>query len=254
MAIDLKIFSVCDHRIHRELIQIESDLKSLKIPRVISSTSGIVLYINDYKVSEDSSLNGFSLEYDSTVSNFKKYKLVFNQKRKALDDIYEITYSVIPNLCPKCTGQKIHNDISFNSLGIINTVQNEEKLMQDVKKGLLTNIESNPFHLWYGTNLNRIIGSKVYNIDSLRAYLIQEVNNFLDKYLDIQIKQSQYQNVTDRESYYQTLLVDLIPDEFEPTLWTLNIIFQNRTGADLAFEKKVEIPSASVGAQYFNFK
>jgi len=254
MAIDMKIFSVCDHRIYRELVQIDSDLKTLKIPRILASTASVEVFINDEKVKIESPLNGYSLELDGVVGNFKRYKLVFKKRRKALDDLYEISYSVLSNLCPKCSGLRVHNDLSYNTLGLVNTVQNEEKLMQEVKKGLLTVIESNPFHIWYGTNINKIIGSKVFNVDTLRSYLIQEVNVFLEKYLDIQIKQGQYQVVTDRESYYQTLLVDLVPDEVEPTLWTLNIIFQNRTGADLAFEKKVEIPSAGVGAQFFNFR
>jgi hypothetical protein len=253
MSIDLKIFSVCDHRINKEIVQINSDYKTIKIPRILAS-SEVSMYINDNKVDSKSLINGYSLEVDEIVGNFKRYKIVFNKKRKALDDFYEISYSVLSNLCPKCTGLKLNNDISYNNLGLVNIVQNEEKLLQEVKKGLLTLIGSNPFHIWYGTNINKLIGSKIFNIDTLRAYLIQEVNLFLDKYLDIQIKQGQYQAVSDRESYYQTLLVDLVPDEIDPTYWTLNIIFQNRTGADLAFEKRVEVPSAGVGAQFFNFK
>lgn len=253
MSIDLKIFSICDHRIYKELVQISLDYKTIKLPRILASKN-IELYINDSKVSQDSTVNGYSLEIDELVGNFKRYKLVFKKPRKSVDDFYEVSYSVLSNLCPKCTGQKINNDISYNNLGLVNTVQNEEKLLQEVKKGLLTTIGSNPFHIWYGTNINKLIGSKIYNVDSLRAYLVQEVNVLLEKYLDIQIKQGQYQVVTDRESYYQTLLVDLVPDENEPTYWTLNVIFQNRTGADLAFEKRVEVPSAGVGAQFFNFR
>lgn len=253
MSIDLKIFSICDHRINKEIVQINSDYKTIKLPRILAS-SNIDLYINDNLIDSKSSINGFNLEIDEIVGNFKRYKIVFNKIRKSLDDFYEVSYSVLSNLCPKCTGLKVLNDISYNNLGLVNTVQNEEKLLQEVKKGLLTTIGSNPFHIWYGTNINKLIGSKIVNVDTLRAYLVQEVNLYLDKYLDIQIKQGQYQQVSDREAYYQTLLVDLTPDETDPTYWTLNIIFQNRTGADLAFEKRIEVPSAGVGAQFFNFR
>lgn len=242
MSIDFKIFAVCDHRIRREYLKIDPDLKTIRIPRLVSSISNIELFINGFLVSPTSQVNGFSIESDEFGVSDQKKKIIFKNKRKSKDDFFEVSYSVMPELCPKCTGSKLVNDESYNSLGVVNTVSNEEKLLQEVKKGLLTKLGSNAFHSWWGTKISQAVGSKVVNADSLRAYMIQEVTIFLDKYLDIQVQQSQYQSVTDREAYYQTLLIDAEPDPEDVTVWTLTVIFQNRTGNDMLFEKKFDSP------------
>jgi hypothetical protein len=243
MSIDFKIFAVCDHKVSREVVQIDSDRRTLRIPRLTSSSTDIQVYINGTLVNKNSSVSGYTVETDEFGINDLKKKIVFANKKKSLDDFFEVSYPVLSSVCPKCLGLKILNDESYNSLGLINTVSNEEKILQEVKKGLLTTLGGNPFHSWWGTKLNQVIGSKVANADSLRAFMIQEVSVFLDKYLDIQTQQSQYQGVTDRESFYQLLLVDVESDPDDPTIWTLSVIFQNRTGADMVFEKKFEAPS-----------
>lgn len=242
MSIDFKIFSICDHFIAKEVIQIDSDLKTIRIPRVTSS-SNVSLYINGFLTNSDSLVNEFTLEEDETSYKLQKKKIVFKNKRKAHDDFFEVSYPVISTLCPKCTGLRVLNDESYNNLGLITTVSNEEKLLQEVKKGLLTKLGSNPFHTWWGTKISQLIGTKVHNVDAIRAIIIQEVSIFLEKYLDIQTHQSQYQSVTDREAFYQTLLVDVEPNPEDPTIWTISVIFQNRTGNDMVFEKKFEAPS-----------
>lgn len=254
MSIDFKIFAVCDHRIHREFISIDSDNKTIRIPRVTSSSNNIFLYVNGNLVNKDHQVYKYTIQTDENSFEYKKLKIVFENSIKFFDNFYEISYSVLSNLCPKCTGQKILNDFSYNSLGKINTVQNEEKLLQEVKKGLLTELGSNPFHSWIGTRINSLLGSKIFSIDSLRANLIQEVSNYLERYLDVQFQQARFQEVTDREAFGQIITVEAELDPIEPTLLTLTVIFQNRTGADLAFEKKVEIPASSVNAQFFNLR
>jgi hypothetical protein len=254
MSIDFKIFAICDHRIHREFLAIDSDNRTLRIPRVTSSSNNISLYVNGNLIKSDNPIYNYTIQTDENSVDFKKLKIVFNKPVKFFDNFYEISYSVFSNLCPKCTGQKIINDESYNTLGQINIVQNEEKILQEVKKGLLTVLGSNPFHSWIGTRINTLIGSKIFNIDSLKANLIQEVSNYLERYLDVQYQQARFQEVTDREAFGQIILIDAAIDPIEPTLLTLTVIFRNRTGADLAFEKKVTIPASSVNAQFFNLR
>ncbi|MDB4330348.1 hypothetical protein N9948_01360 [bacterium] len=254
MSLDIKIFSVCDHKINEEEVQVSSDLRTIPIPRVTSS-SEIRLFINGFEVEQDSPRDGWSIQGDDLSFNYQKSKIILNKKRKSTNDFFLISYSVLPDLCPKCISLRVHNDESYTNLGLISFVQNEEKLIQEVKKGLLTELSSNPFHTWIGTEIHKLIGTKVYNADTVRANLVQEVSVYLDKYLDVQTQQTQYQSVTDREAFFQTLLIDADFDPEDPTIWTLTVIFQNRTGADMVFEKKLELPSQSnFSSRAFNFE
>jgi hypothetical protein len=88
-----------------------------------------------------------------------------------------------------------------------------------------------------------IVGSKAYDIDLLKSQITQEVSRYIEKYIDIQTQQAQYQEVTDRESLYQLLSVEVTPDyNVDISYWTVSVMFQNRTGNTMLYEKKFEIP------------
>lgn len=246
MSIDFKIFSICDHMVHQEVVQIDSDLKTIRMPRIISS-SDITLFINGFNIVKTNNTHKWNLEKDDSSFLGQKTKIVFNKKRRSLDDFYEISYSVPLQYCPKCFGLKVHNDESFSNLGKINTVANEEKLLQEVKKGVLTELGSNAFHTWIGTRIHKLVGSKVYNADIVRANVIQEVSVYLENYLSVQTQQAQYQSVTDRESFFKILVIEATQDTNDPTFWIVSIIFQNRAGNDLLFERRIQLPGSNIG-------
>jgi len=242
MSIDFKIENTCDHLIHYEQVAIDEDLKIIRIPRTLSS-SNVTLNINGYDISSNHSKFGWTLENDTDFIYTKRSKIIFKNKRKSLTDFYFVSYSSVPKFCPKCKGLRIHNDFSYNALGKLKTVANEDKLLQEIKKGLTTELGSNPFHTWIGTQIYTLIGSKIYNVSLLRARLIDEINKYIEKYIDVQIKQSSYQDVTDRELFGQLLSIDVEPqDDIDPSYWIVSIIFSNKTGADLLYEKKIDIP------------
>jgi hypothetical protein len=245
MSIDSKLYKICDHKIYEEDVQIDDDLKTIRLPRTLTSKK-ILLYINGFLIDQNNPQNGWFVENDERTSLTYKQKIVFHKKRKSSSDFFHVTYSVEPDFCPKCFGAKVHDDISFSSLGKTNMVENEEKLLQEVRKGVTTHLGSNPFHTWIGTQLYKLIGSKVADANFVRATMIQEVNDYLEKYLEIQTQQAKYQDITDRESFLQSLLIDAQQDDFDPTVWILSIIFQNRTGNEMIYERKIEIPGSYV--------
>lgn len=54
----------------------------------------------------------------------------------------------------------IDGDLKIDPDGTIKTVNDTEKLRQDILKIIVTPIGSNKYHLWYGTNISpKIIGS-----------------------------------------------------------------------------------------------
>jgi hypothetical protein len=245
MSKDLKLFKICDHRVVEEEVQIDEDRRTIRIPRTLASQR-VNLWINGFEFERDNSLNPWNIEADERSTITKRSKIVFRKKRKSLDDFFQISYFVESRFCPKCFGLRILNDPSYSKLGFAAMVTNEEKLLQEVKKGLTTELGSNAFHEWIGTLIHKLVGTKIFNTDALRSQVVQEVSQYLEKYLDSQTQQARYQEVTDRESFLQTLAIDMVQElETDPTLWTLTVIFQNRTGADMVFEKTVQIPGPS---------
>ena len=134
-------------------------------------------------------------------------------------------------------------DHTYSKLGRVVTVENEEKLLQEVKKGLTTELGSNLFHEWIGTRIYQLIGSKTTSFQLIKSRIIQEISQYIEKYIDIQLQQSNYQTVSDREVFGKVLSIDVVPEvDIDISYWTISILFRNRTGDNLIYEKKVEIP------------
>jgi len=242
MSIDSKIENICDHLIHEEQLEIDSDLRTLRIPRTLAS-SNVTVFVNGYKIASNNEKFGWSVQNDETSLYTKRSKIVFKNKRKSDSDFYTVSYSAVPDFCPKCRGLRIINDEVYTTLGKIRTSRNEDKLLQEVKKGLATHLGSNPFHAWVGTQIHELIGSKIYNEDLVRARIVEEVTRYLEKYVDIQLQQGNYQEVTSREAFGQILAIDVVPQEdIDVSYWILSVIFNNRTGSDMLYEKKIDIP------------
>jgi len=246
MSQDLKIYKICDHRIIKEQVYIDSDYKTIHIPRNLA-TKNVDLWVNGYLTPSKNNFHGWILQEDPTIIYAKRYKIIFNKKNKSLDDFYFISYSVPTAYCPKCLGLGVLNDESYDRLGKAYMVQNEDKLMQEVKKGVSTNLGSNPFHVWIGTLIYQLIGSKVYNVDSIKSKIVYEINNYLEQYLDVQIQQYNYQTVTDREAFLKILSIDVAPQiQTDVSYWIVTIIFRNRAGQDYIYEKQLAQPGTSI--------
>jgi len=242
MSIDSKIENICDHQINEEQLEIDPDLKTLRIPRTLGSRD-VLLRVNGFPIEPDNDLFGWSIQNDEISLFTKRSKLVFKNKRKSIDDFYVVTYFSQPKFCPKCQGLRVLNDEGYTKLGKISTVKNEEKLLQEVKKGLATFLGSNPFHLWIGTQIHTMIGTKIFNVDLIRARIVEEVSKYLEKYIDVQLQQGGYQEVTAREAFGHIISIEVEPlDQIDSSYWILSVIFSNRTGSDLLYERKVEIP------------
>lgn len=242
MSKDASIYATCDHKIIRETVSIKSDYRTIPIPRSLASRV-VELWINGYNITQDNSEQGWQIDLDETATYLVKSKIIFKKKRKSADDFYEITYYVEGKYCPKCLGLRVLNDESYSRLGLLNIVENEDKLLQEIKKGLTTYLGSNPFHTWLGTEIHKLIGGKVSNVGIVRSKIIQEVSAFIERYRDIQNQQSQFQAITPRETFYSLTSVNAGPENpDDPTYWLIEVTFSNATGDEMLYEKRVEIP------------
>ncbi|MDO8640273.1 MAG: hypothetical protein Q7R33_01915 [Nitrosarchaeum sp.] len=134
-------------------------------------------------------------------------------------DIISVDYQVSISQCRKCkrTGQV--NDYDYDKLGDLITVQREQKMLQDLLK-LTTAIKgSNKAHPWWGTSLVTYIGTArvpEYYIPRFKG----EVVTAGEIIKDLQVQQTQYQQVDDEEffSFLNNIVVeqsDVDPDLYE---------------------------------------
>ena len=134
--------------------------------------------------------------------------VTYNYRSVNPTDIISVSYQVDVNKCKKCkrTGQL--NDFDYDKLGELITVQDEQKLMQDVLKFTIAIKGSNKAHSWWGTSLVSYIGTakvQEYYDPKFKSEIIDGGS----KIKDLQLQQSQYQEVTDEEffSYFDNIVV-----------------------------------------------
>ena len=131
-------------------------------------------------------------------------------------------------------------DIKFNNLGKAVVVRDEQKLIQDIETMVTTVLGSNPFHKSIGTNIKSLIGQKVFDLRSIRAQLSKEIVDGINKYVNMQDKQIEFQTVTAKETFFKLLNIEADPTrEDVPSLWNINITFQNLEGSVLVDEVDV---------------
>jgi len=100
MSFDLNLQTVCNHRIDKELVTLDTDRQSLRASRPIAA-SNVVLFASGDAVSNSL----YSVIYDSqaTLSNQSR-KISLKKKWNSIEDFFELSYITISGFCPKCVG------------------------------------------------------------------------------------------------------------------------------------------------------
>jgi len=248
MTIELKIEQSCVHLVVDEVCTIESDLKSLRTLRPISN-SQVELKINGFLISDVMSItNGFRLIRDPyAVDNSRLIE--FRSLRRSTDDILEVTYYTRPSECRRCHGLRIEQDYRYSDIdGSLITVNKESKLVQDLRKIILTSIGSNIFHLWYGTSIPDLIGSKISSASFVRAKIDSDIRTAIRRYVDTQDKQRRAllnvpkSSMDAGERFGQLLKLDVQQDQAEPTAFNVQIAFTSRSNEMLTIDTTLSVP------------
>lgn len=169
-------------------------------------------------------------------------KVFFKRQLPATDDLFELSYVTDPINCRRAFGLRLENDVRFNKRGRVITVKNEEKLLQDVEKFVVTIRGSNPYHPYVGSGLMGLIGTAYRSPDLVRLKLVQEVTDTLENLRDLQLQQDEYQYITEREFFAKLESVEMEQSPLDPTVFMLHIEFSNITGGIETFEKRVALP------------
>lgn len=138
---------------------------------------------------------------------------------------FKTTYTVELSRCPRCRGTGVENDWRFDEQGEVRMVGDENLLTQMGLKILLTEVGSNPYHTWYGTNFISQIGSKA--LANAAATIQEDARETLRRLKSLQERQATYQNVTGKERLYVIERVNVVPFEDNPTAFALDVVVRN---------------------------
>lgn len=239
MSYDLKITTVCNHRIYRELVTLGDDRRSIRLSQPLSA-SNTQLFASDDLVPS----SGYSIVYDPEAITIQQPRMILlNQKWRALEDYFEVNYTTIKNSCPKCAGLEVLNDIEYDIRGDLIVVRNEELLLQNLEKFTVTEKQSNPFHTYIGTFLVKLLGQKIIDSSFISSKITQEINSTLDVLRSLQ---DQYiytdRPVTNGELLDEIQEVKVRFDVDDPTIIRTDISVTAKSGRTVDYSQFLQLP------------
>ncbi len=242
MSFDLLIEQVCTHLVIDEVRTLDADLRTVRTLRAIAN-SQVELKINGFLVEDASNPNvGFLLVRDVNSVDPTARLLQFRRLRKATDEFYEVSYYTRASECRRCLGLRIENDYRYTLDGDLVEVEDEQKLIQEIKKIVTTQITSNRFHTWYGTSIPSLIGSKITNAGFIRTKIMNEIRQALERYASIQKQQARLQTVSPKERFVRVLQIDVEQDPVEPTAFNVSLAFTNQFRETLVSDMTIRLP------------
>lgn len=135
---------------------------------------------------------------------------------------YLTTYRTLRDNCPKCGGTDYSKDIYFNEYGRIEIVSGSTKLVQYIRKAIMTEIGSNEFFENYGSTLSEIIGRK-FTVAS-QANLQKSVYDAVNHLIEIQ---KEVLDLTPEESILKIKSIDILQDNIDPRALRVHIAILN---------------------------
>ncbi len=138
---------------------------------------------------------------------------------------YSVTYTVPPDQCLRCRGTEVENDYRFDTQGEAITVTDENLLYQSCLKVILTELGSNIYYPWYGSNLADLIGSKA--IGGTASGIRQSVMNALTRFQNLQNAQAKFQRITAKERLFSVDGVVVTPSSEDPTVFLVEVNVRN---------------------------
>lgn len=240
MSLDIKIQNLCDHVVNWELGTLQQDRKSVLFQKPIASKASLQVRMNNVPISPSQ----YSLDINQEVlASDRPFIVVLKHKTKLFQPLIEARYTTIPTFCRKCLGLKYVDDFEYLSSKDMSTVRDEELLLQNVEKYVITKIQSNPFHSWIGTTLHTIVGSKIVDVDLLTTRMTEQVNSAINKLKTVQRQlQASGREVTPGE-LFGDLLSLTVTQMKDPSAFNIMVKFTAQSGKVLVYEQPVDLQS-----------
>lgn len=152
----------------------------------------------------------------------------------------KVTYTAMPERCPRCNGTYIENDYRFDPQGDVITITNEDLLYQACLKAILTVQGSNPYHRSFGSKITTRIGHKLVGAS---AQLVKEdVINALGQVRTLQAGQKKAQNISNREFLLAVQSVEVRPSADDPTIFFVDVTVRNASNRVINLTTVFSVP------------
>jgi len=239
MSYDLALPTLCNHRVDRELTYLASDLRSVRVSQPMSSTMTVAVFASNNKVSPSI----YDIIDDPTAEAVNPPKMIsFKRNWLSPTDTFEVSYNTFSFTCPKCVGGGVIHDISYSNIGSLSLNRNENLLLQNIEKFVVTEINSNPFYSYIGTNLVGLLGEKIYDMGYIRTRITQEIMTSLDRFKDLQSKYaSTGRPMTAGETLDAVKSVTVTSDEKDPTILRVSVEATALSGKSLTYVQLLKI-------------
>jgi phage baseplate assembly protein W len=116
-----------------------------------------------------------------------------------------------------------NNDLRLNPDGTLQTVRDNEKLIQDMLKIILTSAGSNKIFRWYGSVLGAKIIGNILNTTQLETEVARSIQTALSNLIALQKSQSRTQYVSAGESIAAIRGVSVLRSETDPRTYEVGI-------------------------------
>jgi hypothetical protein len=234
MSYDLKINTICNHRIYRELVTLEDERRTIRFSKPLSASNTELFASDDLVPRSD-----YNIIYDpDSLTVHQTRMILLNNKWKSIEDYFEVTYVTLKNFCPKCAGLEVLDDIDYDIRGALRVLRNEELLLQNLEKFTITEKESNPFHTYIGTFLVRLLGQKIIDSSYVSNKIAEEISGTLDVLKSLQ---DQYRftdrPVTNGELLNEVENVKIRFDKDDPTIVRADITATAKSGRTVDYSQ-----------------
>jgi hypothetical protein len=237
MSYDFNLTTQCDHLVFRELDILAKDARTIHLAKPMAVSLAQIYAVDNfvppsmYQVVND------------PADPLKQMKMIkFNNKWRSPTDYFEISYTTMSSFCSKCAGNNFFDDISYDVTGDIFTIENEKLLMQNVEKFIVTKINSNPFHLFIGTSIIDVIGTRLSNPNLLVTQITAEASKTLQKFQELQTKyQLTGRTITPGEILKSVNNITVTQNQNDPTIYDMNVAVTAQSGQTIEFTQYIKI-------------
>lgn len=172
-------------------------------------------------------INGYDIKFSKTLEP---------------EGLLEISYTTERRYCRRCSSTGVENDIRFNGFGELQKVQDTDLLYQNIAKTLLTEMGSNPYHEWYGSNAHRLIGQK--NNAALGVSLRLSVQQALDKFQSVQQDLKKVQDISLEERLISVQSVEVSQLNGNATAVLCNVVVKSGANRPVSVNIVFSVPGA----------
>lgn len=148
------------------------------------------------------------------------YQIRFSKPIRS-GSIFSVTYPVAPTQCLRCRATGIENDVRTGVRGDARMVSDNNLLYQMCLKVILTNLRSNIYYPWYGSNIKASVGTKAQSGSALAIQ--QSVRTALSNLQNLQSAQSNFQLVSPKERLFAVDRVQVTESEVDPTVFLVDV-------------------------------